>query len=46
MAFKKELYRIKRFIRNARKRGYEFDDNVLPKQPKRITRKKLEEIKK
>lgn len=45
MAFKKELYRIKRFIHNARKRGYEFDDNVLPKQPKRITRKKLEEIK-
>ena len=45
MEFKKELYRIKRFIRNARKRGYEFDDNVLPKQPKRITRKKLEEIK-
>lgn len=45
MAFKKELYRLKRFIRNARKRGYEFDDNVLPKQPKRITHKKLEEIK-
>ena len=45
MAFKRELYRIKRFIRNARKRGYEFDDNVLPKQPKRVTRKKLEEIK-
>jgi hypothetical protein len=45
MAFKRELNRIKRFIRNARKRGYEFDDNVLPKQPKRVTRKKLEEIK-
>lgn len=45
MEFKKELKRIKRFIHNARKRGYEFDDNVLPKQPKRITRKKLEEIK-
>lgn len=45
IAFKKELRRIKRFINNARKRGYEFDDNVLPKQPKRITRKKLEEIK-
>lgn len=45
MAFKKELNRIKRFVRNARKRGYEFDDNVLPKQPKRVTRKKLEEIK-
>ena len=45
MEFKKELQRIKRFVRNARKRGYEFDDNVLPKQPKRITRKKLEEIK-
>ena len=45
MEFKKELNRIKRFVRNARKRGYEFDDNVLPKQPKRVTRKKLEEIK-
>ena len=45
MEFKQELKRIKRFIHNARKRGYEFDDNVLPKQPKRITRKKLEEIK-
>ena len=45
MEFKKELKRIKRFIQSARKRGYEFDDNVLPKQPKRITRKKLEEIK-
>ena len=45
MEFKKELKRIKRFIHNARKRGYEFDDNVLPKQPKRITHKKLEEIK-
>lgn len=45
MEFKKELKRIKRFIHNARKRGYEFDDNVLPKQPKRITCKKLEEIK-
>lgn len=45
MEFKKELKRIKRFIHNARKRGYEFDDNVLPKQPKRVTRKKLEEIK-
>ena len=45
LAFKKELNRIKRFVRNARKRGYEFDDNILPEQPKRITRKKLEEIK-
>ena len=45
MEFKKELKRIKRFIHNARKRGYEFDDNDLPKQPKRITSKKLEEIK-
>lgn len=44
-AFNKELKRIKRLIHNARKRGYEFDDNVLPKQPKRVTRKKLEEIK-
>lgn len=44
-AFNKELKRIKRFLHNAQKRGYEFDDNVLPKQPKRITRKKLEEIK-
>lgn len=45
MEFKKELKRIKRFIQSARKRGYQFDDNVLPKLPKRVTRKKLEEIK-
>lgn len=45
IAFKKEVKRIKRFIHNAEKRGYVFDDNILPKQPKRVTHKKLEEIK-
>ena len=45
IAFKKEVKRIKRFIHNAEKRGYEFDSDILPKQPKRVTHKKLEEIK-
>lgn len=35
--YKKELNRIKRFIRNAEKRGYVFEPNLIPPEPKRIT---------
>ena len=44
-AFKKEVNRIKRFIRNAEKRGYIFDDYTIPSTPKRVTQKSLEKIK-
>lgn len=35
--YNKERNRIKRFIRNAEKRGYVFEPNLLPPRPKTIT---------
>lgn len=35
--YNKERYRIKRFIRNAEKRGYVFEPNIIPPKPKTIT---------
>lgn len=35
--YNKERSRIKRFIRNAEKRGYVFDPNIIPPKPKTIT---------
>jgi hypothetical protein len=35
--YNKERNRIKRFIRNAEKRGYVFEPNLIPPEPKRIT---------
>lgn len=45
IAFKKQVTRIKNFIRRATKRGYEFNDNVIPIMPKRVTKKSIEKIK-
>lgn len=45
IAFKKQVTRIKNFIRRATKRGYEFNDNVIPTMPKRVTKKSIEKIK-
>jgi hypothetical protein len=45
-AYKKQVRRIKQFIRRAEKRGYQFDENVLPKQPKRITKQSVERLRK
>ena len=45
IAFKKQITRIKNFIRRAKKRGYEFSDNVIPTMPKRVTKKSIEKIK-
>ena len=45
IAFKKQVTRIKNFIRRATKRGYEFSDNVIPTMPKRVTKKSIEKIK-
>ena len=45
IAFKKQVTRIKNFIRRATKRGYEFSDNVIPSMPKRVTKKSIEKIK-
>lgn len=35
--YNKERNRIKRFIRNAEKRGYVFEPNLIPPKPKNIT---------
>ena len=43
-AWQKELRRLKQFIRRAKKRGYTFDENVIPETPKKITEKRLTEI--
>lgn len=44
-AWKKELKRLKQFIRRAKKRGYTFSEDVIPETPKRITKKQLLKIK-
>lgn len=44
--YRKERKRIQSFIRSAKKRGYRFHDNALPKQPKRITKQSIERLKK
>lgn len=41
----RQVNRIKNFIRNAQKRGFRFDDSLIPTKPKVITKKKLQEIK-
>ena len=43
--WEKELKRLNRFIKRAEKRGYIFDENIIPETPQRITKKKLSEIK-
>ena len=45
IAFKKQVTRIKNFIRRATKRGYEFSDDIIPTMPKRVTNKSIEKIK-
>ena len=45
-AYKKELKRIKQFMRRAEKRGYRWYYYELPKKPKRITEKSVSRLKK
>lgn len=42
--WKKEVNRVKQFIKRAEKRGFTFED-VIPETPKRITKKQLNLIK-
>lgn len=44
--YRKERNRIKRFMRNAEKRGYNFDENALPPKPKTITQASVNRLKK
>lgn len=45
-AYNKELQRIKRFIKRAEKRGYQFEEGVVPKKPKKITPASVRRLKK
>lgn len=44
--YKKQVKRLKQAIRRAENRGYIIPDNIIPEQPKRITRKSVERLKK
>lgn len=44
--YSKELKRIKSFIKRAEKRGYIFNENVIPKKPKKITQQSVDVLKK
>lgn len=44
--YKKQVKRLKQAVRRAEKRGYIIPENVIPKQPKRITKKSVERLKK
>lgn len=44
--YNKERNRIKRFIRNAEKRGYVFEPNIIPPRPKTITRGSIRRLSK
>lgn len=43
-AYAKQVKRIKQFIRRAEKRGYQFSENVLPQQPKRVTQASIRKL--
>lgn len=44
--YRKQVKRLKQAVRRAEKRGYIIPDNIIPEQPKRITRKSVERLKK
>ena len=44
--YNKEISRIKRFVKNAEKRGYQFDLSFLPEKPKNIKITSVKKLKK
>lgn len=44
--YRKQVKRLKQAVRRAEKRGYIIPDDIIPNQPKRITRKSVERLKK
>lgn len=42
--YDRQVKRIKQFIRRAEKRGYQFNENVLPKEPKKITKASITKL--
>ena len=46
LLLKKQQRRLRRFIKNAEKRGYIFSKDIIPKQPKRVTQASVNRLKK
>lgn len=44
-AWEKEITRIERFMKKASKRGYVFNEDIIPVRPARITKKQLSALK-
>lgn len=44
--YRKQRRRVQQFLRRAEKRGYQFNENILPSIPKKITQKAVERLKK
>lgn len=44
--YRKQRRRVKEFIRRAKKRGYQFEEGIIPNIPKKITRSSVERLKK
>ena len=44
--YRKQVKRLKQAVRRAEKRGYIIPDDIIPEQPKRVTRKSVERLKK
>lgn len=42
--YNKQVKRIKQFVRRAEKRGYKFSDDIIPKRPKRISKKSIKKL--
>lgn len=42
--YAKQLRRIKRFIKRAENRGFQFDESVIPKKPKRVTQASVRKL--
>lgn len=44
-AWEKEIARIERFMKKASRRGYVFNEDIIPARPARITKKRLSALK-
>lgn len=44
--YSKQLKRIKQFIRRAEKRGFIFEENIIPQRPKKVTKASVRRLEK
>ena len=44
--YSKQLKRIKQFIRRAEKRGFVFEEDIIPQKPKKVTKASVRKLEK